>query len=85
MFGSLAARLYIASAVSFTPEHITTPGHSKSFVTQLNVVAVPKSITIAGPLYVSYADTRLTIISAPSSLGLSIFIFRPVLTLALQA
>src|SRR5690554_3963876 len=44
------------------------------------VIAVPKSTIIKGPPYFSYPATAFTILSAPTSLGLSYFIFIPVLT-----
>ena len=40
-----------------------------SFVIKSYVVAVPKSITIHGPPYNSYAPTASTILSVPTSLG----------------
>ena len=43
-----------------------------------NVVAVPKSIIIIGFLCFSKAATAFTILSAPTSLGLSYFILIPV-------
>ena len=69
--GSFAARAKRASALIWMPGAITPPRYSPLPDTQSNVVAVPKSTTISGPLKRSYAATALTIRSAPTSRGFS--------------
>lgn len=62
------------------PGAMTPPTYSPRAETASNVVAVPKSTTIAGPPYSSTAATALMMRSAPTSLGLSVRIGTPVFT-----
>ena len=59
---------------------ITPPSYSPAALTTSKVVAVPKSTAMLGPPSCSNAATALTILSAPSSRGLSIRIGMPVLS-----
>ena len=59
------------------PGLITPPWNAPSAETRSYVVAVPKSTTITGPPYCSYALTASTIQSGPISLGLAVSIRMP--------
>src|SRR5450830_627518 len=76
--GSLAAREKRASVEMPIPGAMAPPIYSPLSLMAQNVVAVPKSTIISGPPYFSIAATALTIRSAPTSLGFSYFIERPV-------
>src|SRR3989338_7013733 len=78
IFGSFAAFSNSASIDIPIPGVITPPKYSPPFDTASNVVAVPKSTIIKGPPYLSYPATALTILSAPTSFGLSYKIGIPV-------
>src|SRR5699024_2016172 len=76
--GNLEALWNNASLDIFIPGAIVPPKYSALFVIAQNVVAVPKSTTITGVPYFSTHATAFTILSAPTCLGLSYFIFNPV-------
>src|ERR1041385_3199551 len=75
--GSFAARENKASEEIIIPGAITPPRYSPAALIALKVVAVPKSTTIQGAPYFATAATASTILSAPTSDGLSYKIFRP--------
>src|SRR5665213_2297239 len=75
-----AARLKRASAEMPRPGAMAPPRNSPLRETTSKVVAVPMSTTMAGPPRRSKAATQLTTRSAPTSLGLSVRMGRPVLT-----
>ena len=64
-------RLARAAIDAWIPGKMAPPRYSPSFETQSKVVAVPKSTAITGPPSSSNAATELTILSAPTSCGLS--------------
>jgi hypothetical protein len=69
--GSLAVRLYRASADTIRPGAMMPPAYSPLGVTTSKVVAVPKSTTMAPSAQRAWAATAFTIRSAPTSRGFS--------------
>ena len=76
--GNLDASWNNASLDILIPGQIEPPRYSPLSDIAQNVVAVPKSTMINGYPYFSIAATAFTILSAPTCLGLSYFIFNPV-------
>ena len=68
-----------ASRLIFIPGAIDPPRYSLFLLTTSKVVAVPRSITTVSVSVMRYPATELAILSGPSSFGLSILTFNPVL------
>ena len=77
---SWAPRRPSASSEMSMPGAMAPPMYSPRGLTTSNVVAVPKSTTIAGPSYSVAAARALMTRSAPTSRGLSISTGTPVRT-----
>ncbi len=77
---SCAPRAPSASTEISIPGAIAPPRYSPRALTASNVVAVPKSTTIAGPPYRATAASAFTTRSVPTSLGLSVCTAIPVRT-----
>ena len=80
IIGSCAVFDTKPSSEVLIPGAIITPISSLLAPITSKVVAVPKSITTIGPPYLVKAETLFTIMSAPTSLGLSALMFKPVFT-----
>ena len=76
--GSFAVPFQRALAPSLIPGEVTPELKLPPASTRSYVVAVPKSITMTGPPYISYAATASTSLSEPRALGLGIAILIPV-------
>ena len=68
-----------ASRLIFIPGAIEPPRYSLFLLTTSKVVAVPRSITTISVSVKRYPATEFAILSGPSSFGLSILTFKPVL------
>src|SRR5688572_11812691 len=75
--GSLAVNSCRARAAELGPSRIEPPTYAPLAFTQSNVVAVPKSIAMDGPLKSSRSARALRIRSAPTCVGVFTFNFRP--------
>lgn len=80
MEGSSEADPESASSEILTPGRIAPPIKLRSSVTTVILVAVPKSMMMAGRGYFSAAPTAVQARSAPREAGSSMRILRPVLT-----